>query len=90
MNLNVPFPESIHDDEMRIAERELAAFIGAVTTLYGPEQANISAEEWLDELALMDARLRSEHRHWRTVTIAACARLADHVKDVSRQISLGA
>ena len=30
--------------QMRMAERELAAFIHAVTDLYGPEEAKISAQ----------------------------------------------
>jgi len=41
-------------DLMTTAERELGAFIGAVTELYGSEQARLSAEDWLNELALMD------------------------------------
>jgi hypothetical protein len=35
-------------------ERELAAIISAVTELYGSEQARLSAEEWLEEVVLMD------------------------------------
>ena len=30
---------------MHIAERELSAFIGAVTQLFGPEEAKLSAED---------------------------------------------
>ena len=32
-----------------MAERELSAFMLAVTELFGPEQARLSAEDWLDE-----------------------------------------
>src|SRR6266478_3455051 len=41
-------------DLMVIAERELGAFIRAVTELFGPEQARLAAEDWVDELELMD------------------------------------
>jgi hypothetical protein len=34
---------------MDTAERELSAFIGAVTQLSCPEEAKLSAEDWLDE-----------------------------------------
>jgi hypothetical protein len=37
-------------DLMAIAERELGAFIRAVTELFGPEQARLAAEDWVDEL----------------------------------------
>ncbi len=65
--------------EMDIAERELFAFIGAVAQLYGPEEAKLSAEDWLDESELMDSPPRSTSRDWRAVTIAASARLANRL-----------
>jgi hypothetical protein len=40
-------------DEMHSAEHGLSAFIAAVTELLDPEQAQISAVDWLDELELM-------------------------------------
>src|SRR3981189_3024400 len=36
---------------MTMGERELGAFIRAVTELFGSEQARLAAEDWLDELA---------------------------------------
>ena len=57
-----------------------SSFIAAVTELYGPEEATLSANEWLDESELMDSPPRSEMRDWRAVTIAASARLADRFK----------
>jgi hypothetical protein len=42
-------------DLMVMAERELGAFIRAVTDLFGPEQARLAAEDWVEELELMDA-----------------------------------
>jgi hypothetical protein len=35
----------MYEDQTRLAERELASFIGGVTELFGPEQARDSTEE---------------------------------------------
>jgi len=51
----------------------------AVTQLFGPEQAKLSAEDWLEESELIDSPLRSASRDWRAVTIAAPARLANRL-----------
>ncbi|MGB7600519.1 MAG: hypothetical protein WBM24_09455 [Candidatus Sulfotelmatobacter sp.] len=66
-------------DQMRLAERELSAFIRAVTQLFGPEEAKLSAEDWLDESELVNSPARSTSRNWRAVTIAASARLANRL-----------
>jgi hypothetical protein len=63
-------------DLLVIAERELGAFIRAVTELFGPEQARLAAEDWVDELELMDALPGPTRRDWGSVTIAASAQLA--------------
>lgn len=73
------FGNSTYAAETHRAERELSAFIGAVTELFGPEQARVSTEDWLDELALMARPSRSKERKWRAVTIAATARLANRL-----------
>jgi len=70
------FSNSICGAETHGAERELSAFTGAVTELFGTEQARVSTEDWLEELTLMDMPSRSKERNWRAVTIAAAARLA--------------
>ena len=75
MNQSESFFNSLHSDQMHLAERELSAFIAAVAELFGPEQARLSAEDWLDESELMNSPLRPSSRDWRTVTIAASARL---------------
>ncbi len=65
-----------------MAEREFSAFISAVKELHGPEQAQLSAVDWLGELELlelMDSQSGSTNRHWRAVTIAASARLANRL-----------
>ncbi len=64
---------------MAAAEQELAAFVASVRELHGPEQAMLSAEDWLEELALMDRLPGSTIRDWRRVTVAAAARLASRL-----------
>jgi hypothetical protein len=55
------------------------SFIGAVTELFGPEEARLSAGDWLDESELMDCPPRATSRDWRAVTVAASARLASRL-----------
>jgi hypothetical protein len=73
------FSSLIYEEQTHIAERELSAFISAVTELFGPDQARLSAEDWLQEAELLDSPPRSISRNWRAVTIAASARLANRV-----------
>ena len=77
MDTKESFSDSIYEEQVHLAERELSSFITAVTKLYGPEQAKLSAEDWLDESEIMDSPPRSEVRNWRAVTIAASARLVN-------------
>jgi hypothetical protein len=53
MNAKESFSNSTYADQMHMEDSELSAFIGAVTELFGPEQAGLSAEDWLDESELM-------------------------------------
>ena len=62
-----------------MAEREFAAFISAVKELLGPDHAQLSAGDWLDELELMDSHPGTTNRHWRAGTIATSARLANRL-----------
>ncbi len=82
MKQSESFSNSLYTDQMRLAERELSAFIAAVAESFGPEQPGLSAEDWLDESELMDSPYRSTSRDWRTVTIAASARLATRLNVV--------
>jgi hypothetical protein len=66
-------------EAMGAAEQELAAFVSAVRELYGSEQARLSVEDWLEELALSDGLHRSTIHDWRLITLAASARLASRV-----------
>ena len=90
MNPEEALSHSLYDHETHLAERELSAFIAAVTELFGAEQARLSAEDWLDESELMDSPPRSTSRDWLTVTIAASARLASRLNVASHhQMALG-
>src|SRR5690242_15781230 len=71
--------------QLRRANDELAAFLRAVTKLYGPEQARLSAEDWLDEANQTERPPWLAIRNWRDVTIAASARLANRLNDVQRR-----
>ncbi len=52
-----PFSNSTDEEQTHVAERELSSFMAAVKELYGPEEASLSANDWLDESELMDSRL---------------------------------
>ena len=79
MNKDESFDNLTYANQVHLAECELASFIGAVKELFGPEQAPLSADDWLDESELMDCPPRSTSRDWRAVTVAASARLANRV-----------
>ena len=65
-------------DLMTMANRELSAFFSAVADLFGPEQAEQSAEDWLQELTA-SRDLPASTGQWRTLTITAASRLAGRV-----------
>jgi hypothetical protein len=71
------FSNSACEEQIKMAERELSAFIRAVDELFGAEQARLSTEGWLGELELRDVLPRATSRDWRAVTVAASARLAN-------------
>src|SRR2546429_9845920 len=79
MNTKESFSNSICNEQTQMAEREFSAFISAVKELLGPEQAHISAVEWLDELDLMDSQPGCTSRDWRAGTIAASAARANRL-----------
>jgi hypothetical protein len=79
MGERVSFSDLVYEEQTQLAERELSSFIAAVTELYGAEQATLSEKDWLDESDLMDAPPISAERNWRSITIAASARLANRV-----------
>ena len=61
-------------DFMTMAERELSAFFNAVTQLFGSEQAELSAQDWLQELIEIDG-LPTSAREWRLITAKVSTRL---------------
>jgi len=65
-------------DFITMAERELSAFFNAITQLFGSEQAELSAEDWLEELMEIDA-LPASAREWRLMTAKVSTRLASRV-----------
>jgi alkylhydroperoxidase/carboxymuconolactone decarboxylase family protein YurZ len=65
-------------DFITMAERELSAFFNAVTQLFGSEQAELSAENWLRELIKIDG-LPASTREWRLITTKVSTRLASRV-----------
>jgi hypothetical protein len=79
MNPQESFSNSIYIEQEHIEEQELSAFTSAVMQSYGPEQASLSARDWLDESDLLDSPPLSTGRNWQAVTIAASARLENRV-----------
>jgi hypothetical protein len=65
-------------DFMTMAERELSALFNAVSQLFGSEQAERSAEEWLHELSEIEG-LPSSTSEWRSITARVLRRLASRV-----------
>jgi hypothetical protein len=59
-----------------LAERELAAFARAVRELFGPEQASLSAAEWMEELESLNWPASPGVLDFRRITITASAKLA--------------
>lgn len=72
-------------DLMILAERELSAFVSAVTELFGSELAKISAEDWLHELMAININdlpindLPVSTGQWRLLSVQVAARLASRV-----------
>ena len=81
MSTQKSFSPKAYAKQAKLAEQELAAFVGAVTALFGPEQARLSAEDWLDEAREADKAAASNSCDWRAVTIAASACLANRISD---------
>jgi len=74
-------------DLMMMAERELSAFFKAVSQSFGLEQAELSAEDWLQELIEIDG-LPASAREWRLITAKISTRLPSGVNASSRSTEL--
>lgn len=67
--------------EMRaVAERELGSFRKAVTKMFGAEQAQMSAEEWIEEVRRSKV-IPATAREWREITVRTAARLAARMNE---------
>ena len=75
MNRSVPVSISRFEDQLNMAERELSAFFIAVKTLFGPDQATQSVEDWLDAIEQVVGPNQPHNHDWRAVTIVASSRL---------------
>jgi hypothetical protein len=80
MNGHELFSYSTFEEQTHLAECELTAFINAVTELLGPERAEFATQDWLQEADLIDSPPFSMNRNWRSVTIAASARLLTEIE----------
>src|SRR5258708_22360400 len=83
MNAKESFSNSICKEQTQMAQREFSSFISAVKELHGPEQAQLSAVDWLDELELlelMDSQSGSTNRHWRAGTNPRAPRPSNTLK----------
>jgi hypothetical protein len=61
------------------AENELAALYCAVTRLFGFEQAELTAEDWLRELEIMEWPPEVAIPNWRLLSAKAVSRLAERI-----------
>ena len=78
------------DEIVKMAERELAAYLNAVTALFGPRQAQLAAKDWLQELETTNV-LPVVPRGWRVITIDTARRLATrlHAKESVESTTVG-
>jgi len=74
---HTPLSVDLVQEVMLFAENELAALYNAVLSLFGPEQAQLAAEDWLYELGIMEWPQESAIPNWRQPTLAAVQRLAE-------------
>ena len=65
-------------DFITMAERELSAFFNAVAQLFGSEQAELSADDWLRELIEVDG-LPASAREWRLITRKITAKASTRI-----------
>ena len=64
---------------IEIAEKELAAFVAAVSELFGPEQSLEAAADWIEELGQLEWSTGNARPDFRQVTIAGASRLSRRI-----------
>ena len=86
---------TLQEHLMASAERELGAFMSAVSESFGAEHARRAADDWLDEFDRIDT-LPVTKREFGAITIAAAVRLATRglsrqqgIPDLSSQLHAG-
>ena len=62
-----------------LAERELSAFMSAVDSQFGVEQAHRSALDWIEEMSLIQWPVNGSMPPWRKATLGASIRLGKSV-----------
>ncbi len=89
MNNQESFQSPAYSELVSRTERELGAFISAVTELYGAEQARLSAIDWLDQFESINDVPASTTHDWRLVTVRAAVCLVNrlHVKSPMSNIA---
>ena len=75
MSKQTSFSYELYEEQAQLEQCELLIFVSEVTELFGPEQAKTATKNWLEEAELIDTPPRSICRDWRSVSIAALARL---------------
>ena len=65
------------------AERDLGAFMKAVTDSFGPKEGRLAAEDWVEELESTLEHRGVSSDDWRSITIAAASRLAKRLSAAS-------
>jgi hypothetical protein len=83
MNEQRFFSYAIYVEQTHLAELGVSAFVRAVTAVLGPDQAWAATEDWLDKADTVDGPPLSISRNWRSVTIAASARLPIQIDALS-------
>jgi hypothetical protein len=79
VNKQRSFQSRAYAELVTAAERELRAFVCAVTQLYGAEQSKLSAIDWLDEFESINNIQESASYDLRLVTVRAAVRLVDRL-----------
>lgn len=64
---------------LRSAEKEITSFYGAVWELYGKEQAQKAALDWIEVMEATTTPPDETIAYWRRVTILAADRLASRI-----------
>lgn len=72
-------PVQIVAELIAYAENELAALYSAVNRLFGLEQAQLTADDWLRELEVMEWPSELPIPNWRQLTAVSVSRLADRI-----------